>query len=199
MTFLVGLVLVANGVALCISADLGVAPYDVLVTGVAASTGLAIGVAAMVLPLAFMLLAMAIGARPGLGTIVAIVVIGPVLGVVLDLLPVHDAMSARLGYWVLGFIVIITGVTAVVVADVGPAPPELLMLAIHDRGHRLDHARTVIEVASVGVGWAIGGQIGAGTLAFAILIGPALQRTLALSGFERPVVAELGEVADPRS
>lgn len=184
VTFVVGLISVAVGVSLCIRADLGVAPYDALTTGVAALTGLPMGVAAMITPVAFVAVAVVMGSRPRGGTLVTILVIGPVLGLVLELLPVSDAMTVRLGYWLLGFVVLIVGVTAVIVADLGPGPAELLMLAIHHRGHRLDHSRTVVEVVSVAFGWVMGGQVGAGTLAFAVLIGPVLRRTLDLSGFK---------------
>lgn len=191
----IGLVLVSVGVALTISAELGVAPYDVLTTGVVAVTGLGIGVAAMLLPLAFVLVGLLLRARPGAGTLLAVLLVGPVLGLVLDALPLHEAMGPRLAYFAAGFVIITAGITAVVVADVGPGPAELVMLALHDKGYPLAPARTGIELTCVAIGWAMGGQVGVGTVVFAILIGPALKRTLVAAGFTARPPAEASDCA----
>lgn len=196
-TLLAGLVLVGVGVACTIRAELGVAPYDVLTTGLVSLTGLEIGIAAMVVPLFFIGLAMVLGARPGLGTVLAVLLVGPILGVVLRVLPTHEAMVPRLALFAVGFVVIAAGITAVVVAEVGPGPAELLMLAIHDRGVPLAPARTAIEISSVAIGWLIGGKVGVGTVVVAILIGPVLERFLRWAGFARPVAAELSDYASP--
>ena len=63
LTLAVGLLLVSTGVAGMIRAEVGVAPYDVLTTGIAERTGLAIGLAAMILPVVFTGLGVAIGGR----------------------------------------------------------------------------------------------------------------------------------------
>jgi uncharacterized membrane protein YczE len=39
-------------------------------------------------------------------------------------------------------------------------------------------ARTGIELSVLVVGWLLGGQVGVGTVAFAVLIGPIVQRLL---------------------
>jgi uncharacterized membrane protein YczE len=71
------------------------------------------------------------------------------------------------------------------------------MLAIHERGHALAPVRTGIELTSVGVGWAMGGQVGAGTLLFAVLIGPALRRTLEGLGYDTTRAAAASDAAAP--
>src|SRR3954451_14770741 len=81
-TLAIGLVLVAVGVAFTIRAELGVAPYDVLTTGIAAATGMPIGVAAMILPAIFVAVGVLAGGRAGPGTLVSVLVVGPLLGVV---------------------------------------------------------------------------------------------------------------------
>ena len=99
-TLAVGLVLVGVGVAVTIRAEIGVAPYDVLTTGLVALTGMPIGLAAMLLPLGFVIIGLLIGGRPGPGTILAVLLVGPILGVVLDALPMHEAMPVRLLFFV---------------------------------------------------------------------------------------------------
>jgi uncharacterized membrane protein YczE len=196
-TLALGLVLVGVGVAITIRAELGVAPYDVLTTGLVALTDLPIGIAAMLLPLVFVLIGLLIGGRPGPGTVLAVLLVGPILGAVLAVLPIHEAMTARLAYFVTGFVVIAAGITAVVISEIGSGPAELVMLAIHDRGYPLAPVRTAIELTCVAIGWAMGGQVGVGTVVFALLIGPTLKRTLAVAGFDEARANEASDCNAP--
>lgn len=193
----IGLVAVSSGVALTIRAEVGVAPYDVLTTGIADTAGIGVGVAAMILPLVFTLLAWVIGRRPGPGTVLAVLFVGPILGVVLDLLPEHEALAVRIPLFAGGFVLIAAGITAVVIAEIGPGPAEVLMLAIHDRGHPLAPVRTGIELVCVALGWLFGGQIGAGTVVVALLIGPTLRWMLTAAGYRTMAVDEASDCASP--
>lgn len=192
-----GLALVAIGVAVTIRAEVGVAPYDVLTTGLVDLTDIPIGIAAMLLPLAFVAVGVLIGGRPGPGTVLAVLLVGPILGVALDALPDHDAMAPRLAYFAVGFVVLTAGITAVVISEIGAGPAELVMIAIHDRGYPLAPVRTGIEVTCVAIGWVMGGQVGLGTVVFAVLIGPALKRTLAAAGFDAVRAAQASDCAAP--
>lgn len=193
-----GLLGVAVGVALMITGEIGVAPYDVLTTGLAESTGLQIGIAAMVLPLVFTVIGWALGGRVGPGTAIAVLVVGPVLGIVLELLPDDiEPLAPRIALFGVGFAVLALGITAVVVAEIGAGPAELVMLAISQRGFPLAPVRTAIEVASVAVGWAMGGQVGAGTIVVAVLIGPALRRLLTAAGYDQVQAERASNLAAP--
>ena len=67
--------------------------------------------------------------------------------------------------------------TAVYISvEAGAGPRDSLMLAVHRvTGWSVRRTRGVIEVAVVAVGWLLGGPAGLGTVAFALLIGPAVQ------------------------
>jgi len=196
-TLAVGLVLVSTGVALTIRAELGVAPYDVLTTGLAALTGLPIGVAAVVTPVAFASLGWLLGRRPGPGTLLAVALVGPMLGLVLSALPQQEAMAPRLALFSVGFLAVAAGITAVIIAEIGPGPAEIVMLAIHDRGYALAPVRTGIELVCVAIGWSIGGQVGVGTVVVAALIGPVLRRMLSATGFDARRAAVATDTAAP--
>ena len=196
-TLAIGFVLVAAGVAMMIRGELGVAPYDVLTTGIADAAGIDIGIAAMLLPLAFTMLGWALGRPPGPGTVLAVLLVGPILGVILHALPHHEAMAPRLLLFALGFLLIGAGITAVIVAEIGPGPAEIVMLAIHDRGYPLAPVRTGIELTCVALGWIIGGQIGVGTAVVAVLIGPLLRWMLTTAGFDATRTAEVTDCAAP--
>lgn len=196
-TLAAGLVGVGVGVALTITAELGVAPYDVLTTGLVALTGLPIGLAAMLLPLAFVALGAALGARPGIGTILAVLLVGPILGLTLAVLPAYEAMAPRVLLFAVGFLVVAAGITLVIVAQIGPGPAELVMLAIHEKGYALAPVRTAIELVCVGIGFAMGGQVGVGTIVFALLIGITLRLMLTAAGFPAAQAAAVSDRAAP--
>jgi len=192
-----GLVFVAVGVALTIRAEIGVAPYDVLTTGLVELTGIDIGLAAMLVPAVFVGIGTVLGRRPGPGTLVAVLAVGPILGAVLEALPHPEALAPRLALFATGFVVLAAGITAMVIAELGPGPAELVMLALHGRGHPLAWARTGIEAASVAIGWAMGGQVGVGTLVVAATIGVTLRTMLTAAGYAPARAATASDTASP--
>jgi uncharacterized membrane protein YczE len=196
-TLCAGLALIAPGIACAIRGELGVAPYDVLTTGLVELFGIPIGLAAVLLPMAFIGLGAALGSKLGGGTVLCVALVGPMLGLVLDRLPHAEPMVPRLAYFGGGFVLIVLGVSLTVVADIGSGPVELLMLAIHGRGYRLAPARTAIELTCVAVGWAIGGQVGVGTVVFALLLGLALRHTLTALGYDASRATEASDRAAP--
>jgi uncharacterized membrane protein YczE len=194
---LVGIVSIATGVALTIDAELGVAPYDVVTTGMHERLGIPIGLAAVLLPLVFLGLGLMIGGKVGLGTLIDVALVGPVLGLMVDLLPKVHALVVRVPMYGAGFTLITVGVVLTIVPDLGSGPVEVLMLAVAARGYRLAWGRTAIELMSVSAGWAMGGQVGLGTVVFALLIGPALRRTLLLLGTTAEEAATRSDTASP--
>jgi uncharacterized membrane protein YczE len=196
-TLLAGLLCVAVGVACMIDAELGVAPYDVTSTGISELLGIPIGLAAVLLPAVFVAVGVALGGRLAGGTILCVLLVGPMLGLVLDVLPEVERMAPRLGLYAVGYLVLAAGITLTVAPDIGAGPAELVMLAIHQRGRSLAPTRTAIELVCVAVGWAMGGQVGVGTVVFAVLIGPTLRRTLEAAGFDPSRAAEASDLAAP--
>ena len=60
--------------------------------------------------------------------------------------------------------------------NAGAGPRDSLMLGINRKsGISLRMARSLIEITVSLIGWILGGPLGAGTLIFALLIGPAVQ------------------------
>ena len=57
----------------------------------------------------------------------------------------------------------------------GPGPRDGLMTGLHTRtGRSLRLVRTMIELSALAAGFLLGGTIGIGTVAFALLIGPGV-------------------------
>ncbi len=68
--------------------------------------------------------------------------------------------------------------------DLGAGPRDGLMTGLHHRfGWSIRSARTAVELTVLGIGWALGGTVGLGTVVFAVGIGPLVQ--FALRVFDR--------------
>ena len=76
--------------------------------------------------------------------------------------------------------IVVTGIGSGIYigAGLGPGPRDGLMTGLAARGMRISIARTGVEVSIMVIGVILGGSIGIGTLAFALLIGPIVARTL---------------------
>jgi uncharacterized membrane protein YczE len=65
----------------------------------------------------------------------------------------------------------------------GPGPRDGLMTGLHRRtGWSVAVVRTAIELTALVVGVLLGGRFGVGTIAFALLIGPAVALGLSVAG-----------------
>ena len=85
-------------------------------------------------------------------------------------------------------------------ARLGPGPRDGLMTGIHNRwGWKLWIVRTGIEVTVLTVGWLLGGQVGIGTLAFALLVGPMVGVTLPLLAVPLPRAVQAQPAPLPES
>ena len=76
-------------------------------------------------------------------------------------------------------------------AHLGPGPRDGLMTAIARRGPSIRLTRVVIEVTVLIAGWALGGTVGIGTVAFALGIGPLVQFFLGRLSVRSPAAVDL--------
>lgn len=169
---------VGVGIALMVTADLGVAPADVLSTGGADRLGIGVGTMGWISGAVITSVAWIMGRRPQWGTLWGTFVVGLSVNVSLGLLSETDSMVWRIVMFVIGLTIIYLGITVGVSTMLGTGPIELLMLALTDRGASVQMSRWGIEALILGIGAALGGQIGVGTVIFVVLAGPVLARTL---------------------
>ncbi|MEU8548339.1 hypothetical protein AB0C81_15340 [Streptomyces roseoverticillatus] len=172
----VGLALYGASAALQLRAGLGLAPWDVLNQGVARHTGISIGAASIAIGALVLLLWIPLRQRPGLGTVSNVLVIGLALDATLSVVP--DPRSLWLRIPLLGFSVVLCAVATglYISARFGPGPRDGLMTGLHRRtGRSVRLVRTCIEVVVLATGFALGGSVGAGTVFYALAIGPLSQ------------------------
>jgi uncharacterized membrane protein YczE len=167
-----GLVLFGVGIALMVRADLGLAPWDVLHQGLAERTGLAIGSVTILIGMVVLLLWIPLRERPGLGTVLNVLVIGVVVDATLALVDAPGPMWQRIAFLGLGIFAFGPGSGLYIGAGLGPGPRDGLMTGLARRGRPVRVVRTGIELMALGVGALLGGRVGVGTVAFAITVGP---------------------------
>ena len=171
-----GLWLFGTGEAMIVAAELGNSPWTVLAEGVAENTALEIGGATVAISFLVLCAWVPLRQPPGLGTIMNAIVVGVALGVMVSVLPDDASGASR---WLLlagGIALVAVGGGIYLGARLGPGPRDGLMTGLHARtGRSLRVVRTVIEVSALAAGFALGGTVGIGTVAFALLIGPGVQ------------------------
>lgn len=170
--------IVGVGIALMVSAHLGVAPADVLSTGGADRLGIGVGTMGWISGAVITSVAWFMGRPPQWGTIWGTVLVGISVNASLSIVPEPDEMVWRILMFVIGITVIYVSISIGVATMLGTGPIELLMLALTDRGVSVQFSRWGIEALVLIVGVVLGGQIGVGTLVFVVATGPVLARTL---------------------
>ncbi|MFJ2440155.1 YitT family protein [Streptomyces sp. NPDC087658] len=193
----IGLSLYGASSALLVRGGLGLEPWGVLHQGLAELTGLTMGVVSIIVGAAVLLLWIPIRQRPGLGTVSNVFVIGITMDATLALVPDGGSPAVRIPLLIAGIVVNGAATGLYIAARFGPGPRDGLMTGLHRlTGRSVRLVRTAIEIAVVATGFALGGSVGIGTVAYALAIGPLAQlflRVFAVPGTDGgPAVATSG-------
>jgi uncharacterized membrane protein YczE len=166
-----------------VHSKLGNSPWTVLAEGVSKHTPLAIGTATIVISALVMLAWIPLRQWPGIGTVANAVLIGVAIDVMLPVLPGPGGIVARYAFVVVGIALVGLGSGLYLTARLGPGPRDGLMTGLHFRtGRSLRLIRTLIEGSALIAGAILGGRVGVGTVAFALLVGPAVQAAVRALG-----------------
>lgn len=163
-------------VVLMLRSGLGVGPWDAFHQGLHRQLGIGIGTASIGVGLLVVALSLPLRLRPGAGTVANMVLVGVFTDLLLPLLPPAAGPAWGLGYHLLGILLCgwFTGVY--ISAGLGKGPRDGLTMGLAARlGWPVRRVRTLIELAVLGLGWALGGTLGVGTVLFAALVGPSMQ------------------------
>jgi len=165
--------------AMMVRADLGLAPWDVLHVGLESHGPLTFGQVTMVVGAVVLALWWPLRQWPGLGTVANVVVIGVVSDLGLAALPAPGGPAERVALLLGG--IVLNGMAGglYIGSQFGAGPRDGLMTGLARRtGWSLRLVRTGLELTVLVVGWLLGGGVGLGTVAYALLIGPIVQLVL---------------------
>ncbi|UJP11120.1 hypothetical protein L2X99_05985 [Microbacterium sp. KUDC0406] len=172
---LIGLFLFGAGMALMVRAGIGVAPWDVLALGLAATTHLGFGVITCLVAAVVLLLWIPLRQRIGVGTLLNAVVVGPSADLTLALVPRASSLWIAVPMFIAGLVLLAFATGLYISADFGPGPRDGLMTGLVARtGRPVWLVRTFLEGGVLLIGFLLGGPVGVGTVAFAFGVGPLI-------------------------
>ena len=182
---LIGLTIAHLGVTLFLQADMGSDPFNVLIQGLyrffpwpeAITHGTVhVGVSFLII----LILLIVDRKYILIGTLLCMILGGPIIDMFTVLLaPVIHSQSAlvlRLFSLVAGCVILAFGMTIVIKSGAGTGPNDLVAVVISDKSHKkFGTVRIVVDVCFAGIGFALGGTLGLGTIVCACLVGPTAQ------------------------
>lgn len=174
-----GLILYGFATSLMVRAHVGVEPWTAFTLGVAKHTGLSFGLITNIVGALVLSLWWPLRQRPGLGTVLNILMVGTSAQVGLMIFPDAHHLYEGIPLFAAGLLLLSIASGLYIGAGFGPGPRDGLMTGLRQRfGVPLWLGRTIVEVTVALTGWLLGGDIGVGTVAFALLVGPLCSRTL---------------------
>ncbi len=178
----VGLAFYGFGISLMVRAELGIPPWDVLTQGLQLKTGLAFGLLTVLTSIVVLFLWIPIRQKMGIGTIANALLVGVFVEVGFIMFPTPTDLLWSIVSFALGLVMVGFATGLYIGARFGPGPRDGLMTGLHRvTGWPIWVVRTGIEVTVLIIGWILGGNVGFGTLAFALLIGP-------IAGYFMPIL-----------
>ena len=176
-----GLALYGVSMALFLRSRLGNMPWDVLHQGIARFVPVSFGTITIATGVLVLLGWIPLRQRPGLGTVSNVLVIGIVVDLALRAVATPTHLAVRIAFLLGGVVLNAVATACYIGARFGPGPRDGLMTGVVARyGWPTRLVRTVIEVAVVALGFALGGTLGIGTLVYALAVGPLVHPLLPL-------------------
>lgn len=184
---LMGLCIAHLGVTLFLQTELGSDPFNVFVQGLFRSVpwpgwaAMTHGRVHLLVSLLILLVLLGVDQRyVGVGTVLCMALGGPIIDVfTLWLAPViHGGLPlmVRLGLLVAGCLILAFGMTIVIRSQAGTGPNDLVAVVLSDKLKKpFGPVRVAVDCAFAGIGLALGGVLGIGTVVCAFLVGPAAQ------------------------
>ena len=168
-------VVLSAGVALLLGSRLGSDGYSTMLNGIYLASGLPFVVVSLAVSTVFIGVGWARGLRPDLGTLVQPLVVGAALGAMLPFVPRPEPAGLRWLEFAVGFAVICAGVAGYLSAELGIGPTEAPSIAF-DPPVPFRWSYMAVQAAGCLLGFALGADVGLGTLLVVFGIGPVVDR-----------------------
>lgn len=169
-----GSLLIGVGVALLTQANLGLSPYDVLVSGLRPRLGISFGQTVWLISAVLFTTAALLGQFPSRWGIAYVLANGVAIDAVSGFINAPEGLVTRWLFVGLALAAISTGISLVVHSGSTGGSFELLMRAGEARGLDRRKVRTGLEVGVFTLGISLGGSFGPATIVIALGIGPLL-------------------------
>ena len=169
-----GLLAYGIAIAMIVRGEIGIAPWDVLAQGISFKLNLDFGLITVLIGAIVLLLWIPLRERPGIGTVLNVLLVGPAASLGLFLIPSGLDLWLRIILFGGGILLMGLATGLYIGGRFGPGPRDGLMTGVSRvTGWRIWIVRSGIELVVLGIGWLLGGDVGIGTVLFALLIGPS--------------------------
>lgn len=180
---IVGVFFVGVGVAFNNCAGLGNDPVGIVYDGMRNAAGLSaeqLGMASNAVNIFLVLLLFVIGRRYiSIGTIIYFLPYGFFVSIgerIYRMLVHADTIAVRIGFSVMGCLLLYLGVAIFIVVDIGVDPFTGIVLVICDKVKReYRFVKVAFDISMIILGTALGGRLGVVTIATALTGGPVIQ------------------------
>ncbi len=170
-----------------VNAGVGTPPWDVLHLGLASKIGLSYGQVIQGIGLVMIVVSWLLKVRPHVGTILNMFFIGFFvdLYVTAGFVPRPGHLGLSLLQLVVGTVIFAYGTAVYILINRGTGPRDSFMVALSRiSGLRMGLVRTIIEVLVTLTGFLLGGPLGAGTIIFALTVGPFMELFFKVARFQ---------------
>lgn len=181
-----GLALFGVALALMVEARLGVSPWTVFHQGAAETFDVSIGTTVVVTGAVLLACFGPLREPLGVGTLLNVMAVGPFIDLVLWAIPETETLWFRVPALLVSPLLLGIATGLYIGSGLGPGPRDGIMTALARRGVRVSWARTGIEVVALIVGWFLGGDVGLGTVWFAVSVGWCVRRFLEPFSIDAP-------------
>ena len=181
VTLFVGLTIAHLGVTLFLLANLGTDPFNVLIQGIHRVINSArITHGTVHISICFLIIVVLFfvdRSYIGIGTIICMFCGGPIIDFFTMLLgPLfagNISLAVRLIANVIGCVILAFGMTIVIKSEAGTGPNDLVAVVISDKIKKpFGIVRVIVDLLFTGIGFAMGGTVGIGTIICAFCVGP---------------------------
>ena len=172
---ILGLFLFGLGETILIASSQGVSPWTVLAQGISFNSNLSIGTTTFFVSIFVLILWIPLKQKPGLGTIMNVIIISIVLDYSYYYLPKPNQFLYQIIQIIIGVLIVGLGSGFYLIANLGAGPRDGLMVGLQKiTKFPIFLIRTCLEIFVVIVGLYLGGIAGLGTIIFALFIGPSV-------------------------
>ncbi|MED1204743.1 YczE/YyaS/YitT family protein [Heyndrickxia acidicola] len=183
--FGIGLLVMAFGLDLFITSDLGASPWDVLHVGLFHHFGLSIGSWSIIAGFFILVLSATLMKEwPKLGAFLNMLLVGIFMDLLfrLPFMATPPSFEGKLAMFGSGLIINGIGMGIYISAQLGAGPRDSFMLAVHLKtGWKISHVRRGMEIIVLMIGWLMGGPVSYGTIIVSLVTGTIIGYTLPAS------------------
>lgn len=189
-----GLGLFSIGIIMTVKAQIGYAPWDTFHYGLSNVLGLSYGLMTIIVGGATVGLAVILGERIGIGTLLNMTLIGVLCDLLLNynIIRTPNQLWLQIAMLLAGLMIMSFASYFYISSGLGAGPRDSLMVALTKRLKLpVGVCRNIIELSVLVIGWRLGGTVGIGTILSALLMGVFVQGVFKLLKFDARKVKQL--------